>query len=74
MDGRFHPAAQRVRAIVASGELGRVTHVRAAYTVPRWLAALVFKRDDIRFQYALGGGCMMDVGGARPRPPPLPLR
>ncbi|KAG6826555.1 hypothetical protein H0H92_015330 [Tricholoma furcatifolium] len=55
---RFHPAAQRVKAIIDSKELGAIKHISAR------LATLggYFKSDDIRFNYALGGGSLMDMG------------
>lgn len=53
---RYHPLAERVRQVVASGELGRLRSVEAALCVP-----LLLPRD-IRFDYALGGGATMDLG------------
>ncbi|KIP03754.1 hypothetical protein PHLGIDRAFT_37266 [Phlebiopsis gigantea 11061_1 CR5-6] len=61
---RFHPAAQRVREIVRSGELGKLISATAEFAVPSLMSAFVFEKHDIRFQYSLGGGCMMDVGDA----------
>ncbi|KIP03769.1 hypothetical protein PHLGIDRAFT_121299 [Phlebiopsis gigantea 11061_1 CR5-6] len=58
----FHPAAQRAREVVRSGELGKIKSIIGEYAVPNLLALLVFEKNDIRFQYALGGGSMMDVG------------
>ncbi|KZO95416.1 NAD(P)-binding protein [Calocera viscosa TUFC12733] len=55
---QFHPAAQRLHAIVSSGELGRVQKITAHLTAPSGF----IKPDDIRFQYALGGGAAMDMG------------
>ena len=49
-----------------SGELGKIKSVVAEYAVPHLLALLVFEKNDIRFQYALGGGSLMDVGGEWP--------
>src|SRR5690606_16634605 len=53
---RYHPLAERMRQIVASGELGRLREVSSYFCVP-----LVLPRD-IRFDYALGGGATMDLG------------
>lgn len=55
---RFHPAAHRLRELVHSGELGKLRGIEGTLTVPR----LWFADDDIRYDYALGGGCMMDMG------------
>ena len=53
---RYHPLAHRMREIVASGELGRIRHIEA------WLCAPIPNRSDIRYQYELAGGAMMDMG------------
>lgn len=51
----------RVREIVQSGELGAVKRLDGALTVPSgW-----FPRDDVRYDWTMGGGCMMDMGGMR---------
>ncbi|KAJ7691921.1 hypothetical protein B0H17DRAFT_1062180 [Mycena rosella] len=55
---RFHPVAQRVKAILDSGELGAVKSTSTTLTVPRGM----FKASDIRFDYVLGGGALMDMG------------
>jgi predicted dehydrogenase len=55
---RFHPVANRVKAIIESGELGAVKSTTTTLTVPRG----IMKADDIRFNYALGGGALMDMG------------
>jgi predicted dehydrogenase len=59
---RFHPAIQRVKAILESGELGAVQSVRANMLTTKG----IFTGDDIRFDYDLGGGAMMDMGCACP--------
>ena len=53
---RYHPLADRMRALVADGELGTLEHVETAlcFPLPRF--------SDIRYQYDLGGGATMDVG------------
>ncbi len=53
---RHHPMAARLRAIVDSGELGRITRVEASLCFPLPL----FK--DIRYNLALAGGATMDAG------------
>ncbi|KAJ7180879.1 NAD(P)-binding protein [Mycena filopes] len=55
---RFHPVAHRVKAIIESGELGAVKSTSTALTLP----AGVMKPGDIRFNYTLGGGALMDMG------------
>ena len=51
---RYHPLAERMRAIVRSGELGALRHVEACFPLPRF--------SDIRYRYDLGGGALMDAG------------
>ena len=53
---RYHPLAQRMADIVASGELGEIKHVRSTMCFPLPL----FK--DIRYNFNLAGGAMMDAG------------
>ena len=53
---RYHPLAHRMREIVESGELGRLRVIEA------WLCAPIPRKSDIRYQYALAGGAMMDMG------------
>ncbi|KAG5634295.1 hypothetical protein H0H81_002506 [Sphagnurus paluster] len=55
---RFHPAIQRVKAIIDSGELGAIKHISTALAIP----AGGFKSGDIRFNHSLGGGALMDMG------------
>ena len=53
---RYHPVAQRMVEIVESGELGKLQVVEAnfAFPLPRF--------NDIRYQFDLAGGAMMDAG------------
>jgi predicted dehydrogenase len=53
---RYHPQAKRMVEIVRSGELGELRHVEAAmcFPLPRF--------SDIRYQYDLAGGALMDAG------------
>jgi predicted dehydrogenase len=53
---RYHPLAERMREIVDRGELGRLEHIEA------WLCAPIPNKADIRYQEALSGGAMMDMG------------
>ncbi len=53
---RYHPLARRMREIVDSGELGTLRHIEA------WLCAPIPNKSDIRYQRALAGGAMMDMG------------
>jgi len=53
---RYHPLAQRMADIVARGELGEIRHIRSTMCFPLPL----FK--DIRYNFALAGGAMMDAG------------
>ena len=53
---RYHPLAQRMVEITSSGELGALEHVEAALCFP------LPKFSDIRYQYGLAGGAMMDAG------------
>ncbi|WP_156657900.1 Gfo/Idh/MocA family protein [Mycobacterium kyorinense] len=53
---RYHPLTVRVEEIIASGELGTLERVEAAlcFPLPRFA--------DIRYNYSLAGGAMMDAG------------
>ncbi|MGC8990760.1 MAG: Gfo/Idh/MocA family protein [Verrucomicrobiia bacterium] len=53
---RHHPLASRLKAIVDSGELGKVRHIEAHFCVPLILPG------DIRYRYDLAGGATMDLG------------
>lgn len=58
LSNSFHPAVQRCKEIVASGEYGAVKHVEVFLKIPRGIMG----PGDIRFDHALGGGAMMDMG------------
>ncbi|KAF8074938.1 NAD(P)-binding protein [Lyophyllum atratum] len=49
---RFHPAIQRVKAIIDSGELGAIKHIHASLTLPKGPIG----PGDIRFDLRLGWG------------------
>ena len=53
---RYHPLALRAEQIIASGELGKLERVDAAFCL------LLPKFSDIRYDYSLAGGATMDVG------------
>eukprot|EP01103_Thecamoeba_quadrilineata_P015078 TRINITY_DN4655_c0_g1_i1.p1 TRINITY_DN4655_c0_g1~~TRINITY_DN4655_c0_g1_i1.p1 ORF type:complete len:358 (-),score=64.77 TRINITY_DN4655_c0_g1_i1:3-1076(-) len=61
---RYHPLAKRVQEILDSGEIGKVTHCKATFCLASYLSLFVSeaKADDIRFQYDLAGGILMDAG------------
>jgi predicted dehydrogenase len=60
---RFHPAIQRVKSILANGELGAITNIFVSLALPKGIV----KGDDIRYDYSLGGGAMMDLGCRLPQ-------
>ena len=53
---RYHPLARRLEEIVHSGEIGTVTRVETAmcFPLPRF--------GDIRYNFGLAGGALMDAG------------
>jgi predicted dehydrogenase len=53
---RYHPLAARMAEIVSSGELGRLRRVEASLCFPLPLP------NDIRWQFDLAGGALMDAG------------
>ncbi len=53
---RYHPMAERMRSIAHSGELGTIREIHTAMCFP------LPKFSDIRYNYDLGGGAMMDAG------------
>jgi predicted dehydrogenase len=53
---RYHPLAERMRAVVRSGALGEVRRVEASMCIPLPLPG------DIRYRFDLGGGATMDTG------------
>lgn len=56
MHWRYHPLAARIREIIDSGVLGPIKRIDA------WACVPIFGRHDIRYQYELGGGALMDLG------------
>jgi predicted dehydrogenase len=53
---RYHPLAQRMAGLVHGGELGRIRRVETAvcFPLPRF--------SDIRYDFGLAGGALMDAG------------
>jgi predicted dehydrogenase len=52
---RYHPLADRVRALISGGTLGRLVHVEGHFSVP-------IPETNIRFDWSLAGGATMDLG------------
>ncbi|KAH9481039.1 putative oxidoreductase [Psilocybe cubensis] len=57
MHVRFHPAVARLREIIERGDIGSIKHISSTTFLPSLAGALY--TDD---KFALGKGCMMDVG------------
>ncbi len=53
---RYHPLTERAEQIIASGELGELVRVETALCFP------LPKFSDIRYDYSLAGGALMDAG------------
>ena len=53
---RYHPVAQRMIDIVASGDIGTLRHVESSMCIPLPLP------KDIRYRLDLAGGATMDTG------------
>jgi predicted dehydrogenase len=53
---RHHPLADRLAAIVTSGELGTVDRIDIRFSAP------LARPGDIRYQWSLAGGALMDMG------------
>ncbi|KAH9481014.1 putative oxidoreductase [Psilocybe cubensis] len=54
---RFHPAVARLKEIIARGDIGAIKHISSTMFLPSLAGALY--TDE---KFALGKGCMMDVG------------
>lgn len=52
----YHPLAARMKAIIDSGELGRLRHIDVQF------CTLLWRWWDIRLRYDLAGGATMDLG------------
>lgn len=55
---RNHPLAKRLTEIIASNQIGAVANIRSWFLIPKRF----FTPDNIRFNFALGGGSIMDNG------------
>ena len=53
---RYHPLTERVKQIMKSGELGMIQHIEAKFCF------LLPAPNNIRFNYDLAGGALMDCG------------
>ena len=53
---RYHPLAKRMKAILSNNELGKIQTYEATFFIP------FLPKNDIRFDYQLGGGATMDAG------------
>ncbi len=56
---RHHPQTAKLRELISNGSVGRLRLVRVAFSFP---LALERSPEDARFDPALDGGAMMDVG------------
>jgi predicted dehydrogenase len=56
MHYRYHPLVQRMTELVRGGAIGAVRHVQC------WTSWAIEDPADIRYDYALGGGALMDGG------------
>ena len=52
----YHPVMQRILEILTSGEIGELVSVHGA------LYGTMPESSDLRLQYELAGGCLMDMG------------
>jgi len=53
---RYHPLAELVKTLIDEGAVGRIERIETRAIVP------YFKPNDIRFDLALAGGSLMDIG------------
>jgi predicted dehydrogenase len=56
MHYRYHPLVQRLRDLVIGGSFGPVRHIQC------WTSFVIGNPGDIRYDYDLGGGALMDGG------------
>jgi predicted dehydrogenase len=56
MHYRYHPLVHRMSALIREGAIGAPAHVQA------WTSWAIPNPGDIRYDYALGGGALMDGG------------
>ncbi len=55
---RYHPQSDRMKRIIADGQLGALRQIDFSFIVP----GKYFQPDDIRFRLDLAGGATMDLG------------
>jgi len=55
---RYHPYVDQLREVLDSGVLGTIRRLDACFGIPTGQIS----RDDIRYDLALGGGALMDLG------------
>ena len=53
----YHPLSAHMRALVQSGTLGQITSAEAEF-----LATVAHTPGDLRYDYAVGGGALWDLG------------
>jgi predicted dehydrogenase len=56
MHYRYHPLVQRLASLISDGAIGTPSHAQA------WTSWAIRDPGDIRYDYALGGGALMDGG------------
>lgn len=59
---RFHPAAHAVKELIEGGEYGKVTRTNSRMVTPK----NSIPPSDIRWQFSLGGGALMDEASRKP--------
>jgi predicted dehydrogenase len=55
---RYHPMTVQIREVIDSGVLGRIDRIDARFDIQDG----IISRSDIRWDLALGGGALMDLG------------
>src|SRR5690625_7723231 len=55
----FHPQHERVKAIIKSGEIGKVTYMEADFS---FILEKKERKNDIRMNRTTGGGSIYDLG------------
>lgn len=55
---RFHPFAQQIRDVIDAGEIGDVRRIESRFDIENG----GIRQSDIRWNYELGGGALMDLG------------
>lgn len=53
---RYHPLATKMKEVIRSGEIGKIRHIEARFCF------LLPSPSNIRFNYELAGGALMDAG------------